>query len=135
MYGRGVLPMKPDFPHFTIPTELLIPLSFSPYQPKRSSSGHVRYAVVIQNCTRNCSAIFDRTQSNTPPSTNIVVDIDLLLVSSRRADANQLAEFLHVDVAPGNDGDNRSFAGFPGQRSRDRQSARAFRNDSRFFRH
>src|SRR5437762_6463859 len=117
--------MRPQYPRFSIPTELLIPLNFSPYQPKRSSSGHVRYAVVIQNCTRNCNAIFDRTQSNTPPSTNIVVDVDLLLVSSRRADANQVAEFLHVDVAPGNDGDNRPFAGLSGQCGRDRQSARA----------
>src|SRR5204863_9940344 len=105
--------MRPEYPRFSIPTELLIPLSFSLYQPRRSSSGHVRYAVVIQNCTRNCSAIFDRTQPNTPPSRNTVVDIDPVLISSRRADANQLAEFLHVDVAPGDNGDDRSFAVFP----------------------
>src|SRR2546421_7654559 len=104
--------MRPQYPRFSIPTELLIPLNFSPYQPRRSSSVHVRYAVVIQNCTRNCSAIFDRTQSNTPPSTNIVVDVDLLFISSRRADADQFAEFLHVDVAARDDRDNRSFAGF-----------------------
>src|SRR6266700_4283411 len=127
--------MRPEYPRFSIPTELLIPLNFSPYQLRLSSSGHMRYAVVIQNFTRNCSAIFDSTQSNTPPSTNIVVNVDLLLISSRRANANQLAEFLHVDVAPRNDGDDRSFAGFPGQCSRDRQSARAFGNNPRFLRH
>src|SRR5438477_3876415 len=127
--------MRPEYPRFSIPTELLIPLNFSPYQLRLSSSGHMRYAVVIQNFTRNCNAIFDRTRSNTPPSTNIVVDVDLLLISSRRANANQLTEFLHIDVAARDDRDDRSFAGFPGQRSRDRQSARAFRNDSRFFRH
>src|SRR6266480_2225410 len=118
--------MRPEYPRFSIPMELLIPLNFSPYQLRLSLSGHVRYAVVIQDFTRNCNAIFDRTQSNTPSSTNIVVDVDLLLISSRRANADQLTEFLHIDVAPGNDGDDRSFAGFPGQRSRDRQSAGAF---------
>src|SRR5438034_10444825 len=101
--------MRPEYPRFSIPMELIIPLSFSPYQPRRSSSGHVRYAVVIQNCTRNCSAIFDRTQPNTPPSSNTAVDIDPALISSRRAGAKQLSEFLHVDVASGDNGDHRSF--------------------------
>src|SRR5207247_9687341 len=84
---------------------------------------------------RGTATLFSTTQSNTPPSTNIVVNVDLLLISSRRANANQLAEFLHVDVVPGNDGDDRSVAGFPGHGGSDWQIARGYCNDWRLLRH
>src|SRR5437762_1507970 len=56
--------MKAESPRCSIPTELLIPSSFLPYQSRRSSSGHLRCALITQIFTQNCKNIFDRTQSN-----------------------------------------------------------------------
>src|SRR5262245_6290154 len=46
---------------------------------------------------------------------------------------DQLPKFLQIDVAPGNDRDDRPVASFPTQRRGDWQRACALSNDARFF--
>src|SRR5438034_9851930 len=46
---------------------------------------------------------------------------------------DQLAEFLQVNVAAGNDCDNRSFARFPAQSCSNRERSSAFGDDARFL--
>src|SRR5437762_8350049 len=46
---------------------------------------------------------------------------------------DQLAEFLQVNVAAGNDCDNRSFACFPAQSCSNRERSSAFGDDARFL--
>jgi len=67
--------MKVESRRCSIPTAPLIPSSFSRYQSRRFSSGHVRCALITQIFTPNCKSIFDRIQSNILLSQQIGIDI------------------------------------------------------------
>ncbi len=64
--------------------------SFSLYRSRRSSSDHVRCALVTQSCTRNCKTIFDRTRPNIPLSQQIGNDAALSGSFGRRRSASSL---------------------------------------------
>src|SRR5215469_6533997 len=56
--------MRRGYRPCSIHTERQIPLSFSPYRSRRSSSSHARCALITQSYTENCKSIFSRTLWN-----------------------------------------------------------------------
>src|SRR3981189_3115196 len=62
--------MKAGYQHCSIPMELRIRSSFSPYQSRHFLSSHVPYALVTRGSTQNCKNIFSRTLSNIPVKSN-----------------------------------------------------------------
>src|SRR3981189_2292166 len=62
--------MKAGYQHCSIPMELRIRSSFSPYQSRHFLSSHVPYALVTRGSTQNCKSIFSRTLSNIPLKSN-----------------------------------------------------------------
>ena len=53
----------------------------------------------------------------------------------RRLQIDQLAKFFQIDIAAGNDANDRTLSRFPGERRGQRHRARPFRDDARFLRH
>src|SRR4029077_4706437 len=100
--------MRRESPHFLTLMEPPILRSFSPLQPRPSLNDPARYAAPTRNCTRNYSIIFNKTPPNIPLSGLTLAKVVALLISSVDGRADQFAELFQVDVAPGNNGDNRA---------------------------